>query len=1258
MEGEREELTRKYFPQIQHFCNQYGVHFVAVDMRWGITSEASSNSQVINICLREVDRSDFFAGFFGQRYGWHGRDDTSLQENFDNAVGRYPWLEDVRDKSVTELEFLHGHLNNPGILPAVICFRDKVYDDKEKERGLQKGDKKEVFKYSAESELSSQLMEDLKNRCHQTKEKTYGVHLNYSDPIEGAKIMFDAIWKFLNKVLPKQQTTKRDSKRSIQLAQHDAFLASRHKMYGVGDNNLSSLVKLLNQESPTPMFVTGPSGIGKSTLLSLFISTVKSEYRSQFSLAYHCVGHAEESTSPGQILNRLVKELESASDVMEGKEEKREPSEKTKVEDVRDIINKLAAAISKIQSKGKQSIIIIDGVEKVIKTSRTEEVLFWLPHKLPEGTIFIVSANSLQSEIEEELVSSRSFNKLEIQDLSEEMRQDFAVRVLMEPGKELSPSQMQKIVQTTAAKNPLYLKVLLNELIVFGYFRLLDKKIDSLVKCESVDELFEKVLERLEEDGKEFDYDENLVEQVTCVIGLSRQGLSEAEVTSIFNIPSHVWSPFFYSMESYFISQRGLIQFGFQELKEAVKRKFLSEKNVRKYTQCIADYFEKQLQQLPKVYKAENKDVKRISSELPFAYQFLNDKVKLAETLTHLSVLAHMREQYPTELYDLWESTGFGWSEITEKYLTAVDVQVADLYIIQQEQGTIGQKKTGFLVIEDLWNIFHFLDYVHHFDGCEKALRRVLDICTNSSLEDESEREFNRESALYYLAITYHNNSKIQDSLRVHLQVLKLREGRMPDLTKADPDGLSLLGNSYNGIGTNYLIMGEYAKCIEYLEKSLECSELADDKNSMAIVYLNISNAHSEMLDNQKAMDCLQKATQYIKDVYFGHQPLMLGLLYNNLGLCCRRLNRLEEAEKYYQMSLDVKRNTVGDHHPLLCQTFTCLSAIETLKGNLEKALEYSQKAAEIYKRNDTPENDMFYVRCRENIILHMIELKRRADADELYTSLFELLEREMRNGNNHLIDGTIPFVHVTMVKYLIENKRDEEARRVLTTLLKTKAVSPIYHVLLKDVLDRQNPGDKAPENEETEEALSIDEAIKKWPTDRSLLEYKFRNLINTENSLALIDFFNSICPLFNDVGNLYNFVLQLFATTERFNNKMFIEFNENALSSFSKDDISSTLNCLRNTAESYEREKQLDKALGYYKQWTELEKDNPLPFFKVSYCLALASGNIEGAKKYCKEAREKAELEGQNQENNLLPKIVQLWGFLEEAEQSQNEKQ
>lgn len=66
MESEREELTRKYFPRIQYLCNSHGLQFAAVDMRWGITAESSDKAQVINICLREIDRSDMFIGFFGQ----------------------------------------------------------------------------------------------------------------------------------------------------------------------------------------------------------------------------------------------------------------------------------------------------------------------------------------------------------------------------------------------------------------------------------------------------------------------------------------------------------------------------------------------------------------------------------------------------------------------------------------------------------------------------------------------------------------------------------------------------------------------------------------------------------------------------------------------------------------------------------------------------------------------------------------------------------------------------------------------------------------------------------------------------------------------------------------------------------------------------------------------------------------------------------------------------------------------------------------
>ena len=39
---------------------------------------------------------------------------------------KYPWVNDYREKAVTELEFLLGHLRNPGKRAACFFFRDKV----------------------------------------------------------------------------------------------------------------------------------------------------------------------------------------------------------------------------------------------------------------------------------------------------------------------------------------------------------------------------------------------------------------------------------------------------------------------------------------------------------------------------------------------------------------------------------------------------------------------------------------------------------------------------------------------------------------------------------------------------------------------------------------------------------------------------------------------------------------------------------------------------------------------------------------------------------------------------------------------------------------------------------------------------------------------------------------------------------------------------------------------------------------------------
>lgn len=79
----------------------------------------SSGGEVIKICLEEIDRSrPYFVCSIGFRNGWalHPLDDpkaswvTLLDNTFDIGIDAFPWVKEYRDRSVTELEILHGML--------------------------------------------------------------------------------------------------------------------------------------------------------------------------------------------------------------------------------------------------------------------------------------------------------------------------------------------------------------------------------------------------------------------------------------------------------------------------------------------------------------------------------------------------------------------------------------------------------------------------------------------------------------------------------------------------------------------------------------------------------------------------------------------------------------------------------------------------------------------------------------------------------------------------------------------------------------------------------------------------------------------------------------------------------------------------------------------------------------------------------------------------------------------------------------------
>ncbi len=71
MHAERDYLNRLVFPELRKRCQQLGMDFIPIDLRWGVTEEDARARGALSLCLQEVDRClPFFLGLIGERYGW------------------------------------------------------------------------------------------------------------------------------------------------------------------------------------------------------------------------------------------------------------------------------------------------------------------------------------------------------------------------------------------------------------------------------------------------------------------------------------------------------------------------------------------------------------------------------------------------------------------------------------------------------------------------------------------------------------------------------------------------------------------------------------------------------------------------------------------------------------------------------------------------------------------------------------------------------------------------------------------------------------------------------------------------------------------------------------------------------------------------------------------------------------------------------------------------------------------------------------
>jgi len=541
LQEEREHLVKKVFPEVRAACRDRGVTFTEIDLRWGLTREEADRGGVIEICMREIERCrPYFIGILGGRYGWvpprDQADDAELAE-------RYPWLGEATDKelSITEMEIRHGalmrgrdatdaffYLRHPDVTPPELT----------------------------ESDLG--LVKRLERLKSDVRQSGFPVRDEFRTPEElGRQIRADLLAIIDERFPVETAPSPTQQERSA----HEAFARTRRAAYVPDALTVAGLDELVSAGNQV-ICVTAPSGTGKSALLAYWSEEYRATHPDD-----HVIEHYVGATAAAQdrigLMRRLIAEIKELYGV-----EQELPASAEQIE--RDFPAWLAYA------RETHLVVVIDAMNQLPALGQE---LHWLPEFIPSAVTLVISTTPGPSL---ERLRSRGYSVLEVQPLSEEQRATVIERYLADFRKRLTAEQVARIAGTPNTRSPLFLRTVLEELRIFGVYEQLDERIDYVLSASDLDDLFHRVLERMEQD-----YDPELVQQTMMYVWASRTGLTESELQDLLNLDPPLegmsggtftrldLSAFLLALDYHLMRSAGLLNFFHAYLRRAVEARYL-----------------------------------------------------------------------------------------------------------------------------------------------------------------------------------------------------------------------------------------------------------------------------------------------------------------------------------------------------------------------------------------------------------------------------------------------------------------------------------------------------------------------------------------------------------------------------------------------------------------------------------------------------------------------------------------------------------
>lgn len=968
MHSERDHLSRDVYLRLKERCMKKHLHVQFVDLRWGISQEQAESGETIDILLDEIAKCDIFVSLLGERYG-------STPDIVPERILQENWEREHSSSSFTALEILHK-LHSTSSAKAFFYFRDSSF--------IAKISETEKQNYLPESPEAEQKLIALKKSI---RNSGYKVMENYPCDFDGKQIVdldkfgnkvLEDLWEAISELYPEEETEFDPI--SAEREMHDQFAHERSYLY-VKRDKVEELDEYVQGDETKPFVITGEPGCGKSA----FLANWYLENSESYGILAYFIGASSGSTDYRQLLRSMCEELKSRfslkHDIPEGTEQLSDT-----------LLSLLLEADRKCE---KKIVLIIDALDQL----EGNYGLGWLLNYRPINIKLILS--SLEGPYLDEL-KRFEVPVLELP-LLEKTEQKQIIRTVLDEFKgdrcELAEEQLDNLLEHPGTGTPLYLRIALEELRLFGDYAGLSDRIHSL--GTDVSEMLEQVLERLEnEHGKE------LVEKTFTLINCSRYGLSELELLELLKraaedkIPLLIWEKLRRSASFYLVQRGEYIGFFHKQLVEAVERRYPDKK--RRHLE-LALYF-------------ENSELSRKVDEYPHQFMFAGDHENLKDALCVLELFNYAMEN--KKQYDLITY----WNLIKDRYDQLKCYQEALNSSIENETVDVGRTLNNLslhFINMDEYEKAEILSQ-HAFQIEEETFGknhpRVATTLNNLSLILARMGEYQEAQQVCQISIEIRikaveiNYQDVAQSLINYIGILQqigeyekaisLCQNVLEITEKAfgsNHPAVSMALNNYAGI---LMEKGEYDKALPLLERSLEIREkmLGKDHPDVAQSLINLALFFQQRGEYEKAM-LLYKLALDIYEKVFGEDNSIFATMLARFVWFLQEMGEYDKAEPLCEYALKITEKVFGKDHPEVAGALIIRAELFQKKGQYEKALPLFERALRIDEKVLGSEHPGVAI-----VLNNLATLFEKMGEYEKVSPLYEraLRIRKKTLGNNH----------------------------------------------------------------------------------------------------------------------------------------------------------------------------------------------------------------------------------------------------------------